>query len=103
MDPLLSKSIEDVMVLIAESEKHRKYVRTAGRIIKRMGVEAHRSLAAGERSAILRHFRRLLCDLEVQGFLRRRSEVQSIGLGDEPGYDYVHRSNETQLAAAIRS
>src|ERR1043165_7372216 len=90
MSPLLSKSIDDVIALITESEKHRKYVWTAGRIVKQLGVEAHiRSLSATERSSILRHFRWLLRELDKLGFVRRRSEVQSIGFGDEPGYDYV--------------
>ena len=88
--PLLSKSVEDVAALITESEKHRKYVWTAGRIIMRLGVETQvRSLAVRERAAILRHLRRLLRELDARGIIQKRSEIQSIGFGDELGYDYV--------------
>ena len=91
MHPLLSKSIDDVVALITKSEKHRKYVWTAGRIIKRLGVETHvRSLSVTESSAILRHFRGLLRELDASGVVRKRREIQSIGFGDEPGYDYVN-------------
>ena len=90
MHPLLSKSVDDVAALITKSEKHRKYVWTAGRIVKRLGVETDlRSLSVTERSAILRHFRRLLRELAKRGIIRKRSEIQSIGFGDELGYDYV--------------
>ncbi len=93
MHPLLSKSAEDVVALITKSEKYRKYVWTAGRIIKRLGVETHVcSLPVAERSAILRHFRRLLRELDATGIVRKRREIQSIGFGDESGYDYVNGS-----------
>lgn len=42
-----------------------------------------------DRRRILRRIESFLEELAAKGVLRRRVEVQSIGYGDEVGFDYV--------------
>ena len=43
-----------------------------------------------ERKSVLKRVTNILDDLAAKGVLERRREPQSIGYGDEVGFDYVH-------------
>lgn len=74
------------------NERHRKIVWTAGRVLKEMGLWTRiGGLEYEERKLVVRRLVRCLEALETSGALRRRPEPQSIGYGDEIGFDYVER------------
>ncbi len=83
-------SPEEVLAVIADAERHRKFVWTAGRILRETALWTRlEGLQYRERKLVLKRLTIFLEDLAAQGFLRRRSEVQSIGYGDEIAFDYV--------------
>jgi len=83
-------SSEEVLAVIADAERHRKFVWTAGRVLRETALWTRlESLRYRERKVVLKRLATFLEDLAGQGFLRRRREVQSIGYGDEAGFDYV--------------
>jgi hypothetical protein len=84
------KASEDVRAVIAEAERHRKFVWTAGRVLKEATLWSRlESLSYRERKLVLKSLATFLDDLANQGVLQRRREAQSIGYGDEIGFDYV--------------
>ena len=85
----LPNSPEQVLRIISDAERHRKFAWTASRVLKAGG---HLTWIAGryaERKAVLKRIAGFLEDLAMQGFLSRRSELQSIGYGNEIGFDFV--------------
>jgi hypothetical protein len=82
------KSSGEVLAVIAE--RHRKFVWTAGRVLREKALWTRvEGLPYRERKAVLKRLTTFLEDLADQGILERRREVQSIGYGDEAGFDYV--------------
>ena len=88
------QSPEEVLALIVEAEGHRKFVWTAGRVLKEAALWARvEGLTYGERKVVLKRVTSLLEDLATQGILQRRQELQSIGYGNEIGFDYARSSS----------
>ena len=84
------QSPEEVHSVIADAERHRKFVWTAGRILKEAALWAQvDGLEFEERKAVLKRVTGFLEVLAVKGILQRRQELQSIGYGNEIGFDYV--------------
>ena len=52
------------------------------------------ALQYDDRKFVLKRVAGFLEDLAVRGILQRRSEPQSIGYGDEAGFDYVRSQKE---------
>ncbi len=93
------KSSEEVLTVIADAERHRKFVWTAGRVLREKALwNRVENLQYRERKAVLKRLTTFLEDLADQGILQRRSEVQSIGYGDETGFDYVGRPRHNVAA-----
>ena len=67
-------SPDQIFDLIVHTENHRKVAWTAGR-------------------AVLKRVTGTLERLALQGHLQRRNEPQSIGYGNEIGFDYVSPKN----------
>jgi hypothetical protein len=84
------KSSSEVLAVIANAERHRKFVWTAGRVLREAALWTRlEGLPHSERKRVLKQLVSVLEDLAAQGVLRRRREIQSIGYGDEIGFDYV--------------
>jgi hypothetical protein len=85
------QSSDEVLAVIADAEQHRKFVWTAGRVLREAALWTRlESLRYRERKAVLKRLATFLEDLAAdQRILQRRREVQSIGYGDEAGFDYV--------------
>jgi hypothetical protein len=85
---------ERVLELIVSAERHRKFVWTAGRLLKEATLWRRvEELDYDERKLVVRRVADILEGLASQGILQRRHELQSIGYGSEIGFDYV-RSND---------
>src|SRR5215467_11309935 len=81
---------EQVLALIVRTEKHKKVIWTAGRVLKEAALwKQVRGLEYQERKLVLKRVKTSLDALAAQGILRRRTERQSIGYGYEVGFDYV--------------
>jgi len=91
MKTTLSTTKEDVLALIEHAESQRKYIWTAGRVLQALGEVRHNSIEPEERKQRLELLKHILKQLEKAGHLERRSIPQSIGFGDEVGYDYTPR------------
>lgn len=62
---------------------------TAGRVLKEAALwTPAEALATQDRKVLLRRITGFLQVLEAQGILGRRAELQSIGYGDEIGFDF---------------
>ncbi len=86
----VAPSPEQVLDVIIRAEEHRKFVWTAGRVLKEAALwKRVEELGYEERKIVLKRIAGFLEDLASQGVLQRRAEVQSIGYGDEVGFDYV--------------
>ena len=86
----IAPSPELVLELIVGSEQHRKFVWTAGRVLKEAALWTRvEELDYDERKLVLKRVAGLLEDLARQGILHRRSELQGIGFGSEVGFDYL--------------
>jgi hypothetical protein len=89
VDALLPSS-KQVLDLIVDSERHRRFVWTAGRVLKEMALWTRvEALEYDDRKFVLKRVAGFLEDLAIRGILQRRSEPQSIGYGEEVGFDYV--------------
>jgi len=81
---------DQVFELIVHTENHRKIVWTAGRVLKEAALwKEVEELDYDERKIVLRRVTDTLKELASQGHLHRRDEPQSIGYGNEIGFDYV--------------
>jgi hypothetical protein len=86
----LLPSQKQVLDLIVDSERHRKFVWTAGRVLKEAALWTRvEALEYDDRKFVLKRVAGFLEDLALRGILQRRNEPQSIGYGDEVGFDYV--------------
>jgi len=86
------RSSEEVLAVIEDAERHRKFVWTPGRVLREAALWTRvEGFSYGERKAELKCLAGFLNNLAAQGIFQRRAEVQSIGYGDETGYDYVER------------
>ena len=86
----LLPSPKQILDLIVDSERHRKFVWTAGRVLKEAALWTRvEALEYDDRKFVLKRVAGFLEDLAVRGVLQRRCEPQSIGYGDEVGFDYV--------------
>jgi hypothetical protein len=82
---------ERILDLIVVAEEHKKLVWTAGRVLKEAALwKRVRELDYEERKIVLKRVTEFLEDFASQGLLRRRADPQSIGYGNEIGFDYVH-------------
>ena len=86
----LLPSQKQVLDLIVDSERHRKFVWTEGRVPKEAALWTRvEALEYDDRKFVLKRVAGFLEDLALRGILQRRNEPQSIGYGDEVGFDYV--------------
>jgi hypothetical protein len=86
----VAPSPEQVLDVIVRAEEHRKFVWTAGRVLKAANLwKRIEELDYEERKIVLKRIASFLEDLASQGVLQRRAGVQSIGYGDEVGFDYI--------------
>src|SRR5262249_23626340 len=81
-------SPEQVLRVISDAERHRKFVWTASRVLKIGGHLGQIGENYVERKVVLKRVTGFLEDLALQGLLRRRDELQSIGYGNEIGFDF---------------
>ena len=81
---------ERILDLIVRTEEQKKIVWTAGRVLKEAALwKQVEELDYEERRMVLKRVTGLLEDIASQGLLQRRTEPQSIGYGNETGFDYV--------------
>lgn len=79
-----------VFDLIVHKENGRKIVWTAGRVLKELALwKQVEGLDYEERKIVTKRVTDMLEDVALQGHLQRRHELQSIGYGNEIGFDYV--------------
>jgi len=91
----LLPSPKQILDLIVDSERHRRFVSTAGRVLKEAALWTRvEALQYDDRKLVLKSVAGFLEDLAVRGILQRRNEPQSIGYGDEVGFDYVRSQEE---------
>jgi|HubBroStandDraft_1064217.scaffolds.fasta_scaffold360226_2 hypothetical protein len=87
---VVTLSPDQLLVLIVRAEKHKQLVWTAGRVLKEAALwKRVRQLDYEERKKVLKGIASQLQALASQGILQRRVERQSIGYGNEIGFDYV--------------
>lgn len=83
-------SSSQVFDLIVHTENHRKIVWTAGRVLKEAALWRQvEELDYEERKIVLKRIAGILEQFALQGRLQRRNDPQSIGYGNEIGFDYV--------------
>jgi hypothetical protein len=88
------KSSAEALAVIANAEHHRKFVWTAGRVLREAALWTRlEGLPYRERKLVLKRLVAVLEELAVKGILQRRREVQSIGYGDEIAFDYFPPAN----------
>jgi hypothetical protein len=92
----IPSSPDQLLDLIAESERHRKFVWTASRVLKEGGLLGRISDTYSERRLVLVRITEFLEELATRGLLQRREEFQSIGYGNESGFDYVGSISRNQ-------
>src|SRR5580693_4231693 len=86
----LAPSPQQVLDIIVHAEAHRKFVWTAGRVLKEAALwKRVEELDYEERKIVLKRIVGFLEDFAARGVLQRRSEPQSIGYGNEIGFDYI--------------
>jgi hypothetical protein len=86
----LPQSAEQVLTVISDAERHRKFVWTASRVLKEGGLlSSVDGVGYRERRATLKRIAGFLEELSAQRILHQRAEFQSIGFGDEIGFDYT--------------
>jgi hypothetical protein len=92
MTPDFPQSSAQVLDVIAKTERSRKFVWTAGRVVKEAALSTRlMELSFEERKAVLLRVTNFLEDLARRDVLQRRSVLQSIGFGNEIGFDYIQR------------
>ena len=88
--PPLDITREHVLAVIEATERRRRVVWTAGRVLKEDGSEYRISTSSRERRrCYLRRLRTILKQLAQQGVLKRRGFQFNYGCLYEVGYDYV--------------
>jgi hypothetical protein len=83
-------SPNQILDIIVHTENHRKIVWTAGRVLKESALWRQvEELDYEERKIVLKRVTGILEEFALQGHLERRNQPQSIGYGNEIGFDYV--------------
>ena len=83
-------SSQQIFDLIVQAENHKKIVWTAGRVLKEAALwKRVEALDYDERKIVLKRVTGILEEFTLDGRLQRREEPQSIGYGNEIGFDYV--------------
>jgi hypothetical protein len=83
-------SPDRILDLIVHTENHKKIVWTAGRVLKEAALWRQvEELDYEERKIVLKRVTCMLEEFALEGLLERRNEPQSIGYGNEIGFDYV--------------
>jgi galactose-1-phosphate uridylyltransferase len=86
----VAPSPETVLDVIIRAEAHKKFVWTAWRVLKEAALSTRlEELDYEERKLVVKHVNELLKDLASRRVLYRRTVLQSIGWGNEIGYDFV--------------
>ena len=81
---------QQIFDLIVHSEKHKKIVWTAGRVLREAALwKPVEELDYDERKIVLKRITDILEQFALKGRLQRRDKPQSIGYGNETGFDYV--------------
>jgi hypothetical protein len=84
------QTAREVLALIIAAERSRKYVWTADRVLIQGGFQgAWVKLNDNAKKVILRKLTELLEELADEGVLELRTISQSIGYGEEKGFDYI--------------
>jgi hypothetical protein len=79
-----------VLDLISKAERSRRLVWTAGMVLKRAAlVSDWKELNHSDRQRVLHSITGMLEDLAARGVLERRPIRQTIGFGEEVGFDYI--------------
>lgn len=87
---LKSISATQVLEVIVATERHKKVVWTAGRVFKEASIwSSVERLPFRERKAAMNRVTDILETLVEKGVLERRVERQSIGYGNEHGFDFL--------------
>ena len=87
-EPVLSES--EILDLITEKERSKKYVWTAGRVLMASGLVGDwQELDSANKKSLLKDMSKMLEKLEDKGVLLRRDIPQSIGFGNEIGFDFI--------------
>ena len=83
-------SSQEILDLIVHAENHKKIVWTAGRVLKEAALwKQVEALEYDERKIVLKRVTGILEGFSLKGLLERRNEPQSIGYGNEIGFDYI--------------
>ena len=83
-------SSQKIFNLIIHAEDHKKIVWTAGRVLREAALwKRVEELDYDERKIVLKRITGILEEFALKGHLQRRNEPQSIGYGNEIGFDYV--------------
>ena len=83
-------SSQRILDLILHAEKHKKIVWTAGRVLREAALwKQVEELDYDERKIVLKRVTGILEEFALNGQLRRRDLPQSIGYGNEIGFDYI--------------
>jgi hypothetical protein len=83
-------SPDQMLEVIVHTENHRKVVWTAGRVLREAALWRQvEELDYEERKIVLKRVTRILEEFALLGYLERRNEPQSIGYGNEIGFDFV--------------
>lgn len=91
----------DVLSVIEAAERSRRFAWTAGRVLIEGALQSRwAELNPPEKKAVLSDLTDLMKELETEGLLTRRPELQSTLYGQEKAFDYVHRI-EGQTASSI--
>ena len=81
---------QQIFDLIVHAENHKKVVWTAGRVLKEAALwERVETLDYDERKIVLKRVTAILEEFVLKGNLQRRNEPQSIGYGNEIGFNYI--------------
>jgi hypothetical protein len=81
---------ERILDLIVRAEERKKVVWTAGRVLKEAALwRLVEELDYEERKVVLKRLTAFLEDFASQELFQRRAQPQSIGYGDEIGFDYI--------------
>jgi len=79
-----------ILDLIIRTENHKKIVWTAGRVLRESALwKRVEELDYAERKIVLKRVTSILEEFALTGKLQRRDEPQSIGYGNEAGFDYI--------------
>jgi hypothetical protein len=94
--PDVVPSPAEILALITRKEIRKKVIWTAGRILKEAALWTRvEKLNYKERKAVLSCLTEYLDDLASRGILRRRAGKQSIGYGEEAGFEYIRSHEES--------